>query len=230
MVYLLPLQLSLIKGLSSYQIGLYVSVVGIFQFISAPLAANLSKVIDLRLMMALGFGLFGLGCFLTGGQTAESAFWEFLPGQAVRGLSLMLCFMPINTLALGTLPLAEVANASGLYNLMRNLGGAIGLAVFNTCFINFQKEKYAVLRQNVTETNTIFGQFSEGITEYFQQFPNLPDASLSTLKMIENLARREAIVMSFEDLYWIMGLLFIISLFIIPFMNKVEFTGQTADH
>ena len=230
MVYLLPLELSLIQGLSSYQIGIYVSIVGIFQFLSAPLAAKLSKVIDLRVMMAIGFGLFGLGCHLNGGQTADSGFWDFFPAQAVRGISMMLCFMPINTLALGTLPIHEVANSSGLYNLMRNLGGAIGLAVFNTFLFNWQKEKYSVLRENITETNPAVTQFSDTLSAYLDQFSHLADSSVAALKIIDNMALREAIVMSFDDLYWLMGAIFFLSLCIIPFMNKVSFTGPVSDH
>lgn len=230
MVYLLPLELSLIQGLSSYQIGLYVSVVGVFQFMSAPIAAKLSKVMDLRLMMVLGFGLFGLGCHLNGGQTADSGFWDFFPAQAVRGLSMMLCFMPINTLALGTLPVSEVANASGLYNLMRNLGGAIGLAVFNTFLSNWQKEKYSVLRENIDLTNNQVVSFIDNITDYLSSFPHLADANLSALKILQDLAMREAIVMTFDDLYWLMGAIFFVSLCIIPFMKKVDFGGQTAGH
>ncbi len=230
MVYLLPLELSLIQRLSSYQIGVYVSVVGIFQFMSAPIAAQLSKVIDLRLMMVLGFGLFGLGCHLNGGQTAESGFWEFFPAQAVRGLSMMLCFMPINTLALGTLPLHEVPNASGLYNLMRNLGGAIGLAVFNTFLSNWQKEKYAILRENIDQTNAQVTGFIDQMTDYLSSFSHLADANLGALKMLQDMAMREAIVMTFDDLYWLMGAIFFVSLCIIPFLKKVEFGGQTAGH
>lgn len=230
MVYLLPLELSLIQRLSSYQIGIYVSVVGLFQFVSAPIAAQLSKHIDLRLMMVLGFGLFGLGCFLTVGQTADSGFWEFFLGQAIRGLSMMLCFMPINTLALGTLPVHEVPNASGLYNLMRNLGGAIGLAVFNTFLSNWQKEKYAVLRENIDPTKVQVTGFIDQMTDYLSSFSHLVDPNLGALKMLQDMAMREAIVMTFDDLYWLMGAIFFVSLCIIPFMKKVEFGGQTAGH
>ena len=143
---------------------------------------------------------------------------------------MMLCFMPINTLALGTLPIHEVANSSGLYNLMRNLGGAIGLAVFNTFLFNWQKEKYSVLRENITETNPAVTQFSDTLSAYLDQFSHLADSSVAALKIIDNMVLREAIVMSFDDLYWLMGAIFFLSLCIIPFMNKVSFTGPVSDH
>jgi DHA2 family multidrug resistance protein len=68
--------------------------------------------------------------------TADFGFKELFIPQALRGVSLMLCFIPINILALGTLPKEKVKNASGLYNTARNLGGAIGLALINTVIIH----------------------------------------------------------------------------------------------
>jgi DHA2 family multidrug resistance protein len=131
-VYVLPLFLARVRGYNSLQIGEVMIVTGAFQFLSAPVAGILSKKMDLRLMLAIGMCLFALGLFLNGGLTNQASFWELFLPQAVRGSSLMLCFLPINTLALGTLPPEKLKNASGLYNLMRNLGGAIGLAAINT--------------------------------------------------------------------------------------------------
>lgn len=221
MVYLLPLQLSSVLGLNSYQIGLYVTVAGLFQFLSAPFAGFLAKKIDLRLMLAIGLFIFALSAFANSGQTAESAYWEFFLSQALRGFSLMLCFLPINSIALGTLPVHEIKNASGLYNLMRNLGGAIGLATFNTFWINWSKESYAVLRNNVTATNEKALQLYEGLSATLSDVPHLPDNNLGALKMIYQMAQREATVISFNNLYRLMGCLFLLMICIIPFLKKV---------
>ncbi len=113
---------------------------------------------------------------------------------------------------------------------MRNLGGAIGLAVFNTFLSNWQKEKYSALRENVDLTRQSVTQFLDNMSEYLGSFSHLADADLSALAILQNLAQREAIVMTFDDLYWLMGAIFFISLCIIPFMKRVEFTGQAAEH
>ncbi|CAK0762907.1 Colistin resistance protein EmrB [Azospirillaceae bacterium] len=131
-VYLIPLFLGRVRGYNSYQIGLTMIITGACQFLSAPIAGMMSKKVDLRIMLGLGLSLFGTGVYLNSLLTAQAGFNELLLPQGVRGLSLMLCFIPINTLALGTLPPQQLKNASGLYNLMRNLGGAIGLAMINT--------------------------------------------------------------------------------------------------
>src|SRR6202035_4098504 len=118
-------------------------------FLSAPLAGALSRKMDLRLMLALGLSLFGTGVWLMTFLNASWGFWEFFLPQVVRGSSLMICIVPINTLALGTLPPDKLKNASGLYNLMRNLGGAIGLAALNTVLIERVQFHWNRLAANV---------------------------------------------------------------------------------
>lgn len=228
MVYLLPLQLSMIRGLNSYQIGLYVTVTGIFQFFSAPLAGFLSKKIDLRLMLAIGFSMFGLSAYANSVHTAEAGFWDFFLPQALRGLSLMFCFLPINSIALGTLPVHEIKNASGLYNLMRNLGGAIGLAVFNTFLINWTKESYGILRQNVTATSEKAMQVYQGFSTKLADSAHLPDSELGALKMLYQVAQREAAVISFNNLYLLLAFIFLVMIVVMPFLKKVSIDGSSS--
>lgn len=224
-IYLTPIYLSSGKGLNSLQIGYYLMVVGVFQLLSAFIAGPLEKKMDLRWMLCLGFGLFALGSWMNGGLTAESGYWEFFWPQAIRGGALMLCFLPINTLALGLLPVEEIKNASGLYNLMRNLGGAIGLAVANTQMIYLTKAHYARLRDSVTATSYQAQEMLEGLTASMQQM-NLPDPDLAALKQITGLALREAEVMTFNNLFQVIAVIFLASLAIAPFLKKVD--GEKA--
>ena len=220
-IYLTPIYLASVKGLNSLQIGYYLMVVGIFQLLSAFIAGPLEKKMDLRWMLCLGFGMFALGCWMNAGLTAESGYWEFFWPQAVRGTALMLCFLPINTLALGLLPVEEVQNASGLYNLMRNLGGAIGLAVTNTLMIYLTKAHYATLRESITATSYQAQEMLEGLTESMNQV-NAADPHLSALTQITLLARREAEVMTFNNLFEGIAVIFLVSLAVAPFLKKVD--------
>jgi DHA2 family multidrug resistance protein len=228
-VYLTPIYLSSVKGLNSLQIGYYLMVVGVFQLLSAFVAGPLEKMIDLRWMLCLGLSLFALGSWMNGYLTVESGYWEFFWPQAVRGSALMLCFLPINTLALGRLPADEVKNASGLYNLMRNLGGAIGLAVANTQMVYFTKAHYAALRESVTATHYQAQQMLQGLAASMQQ-KNLPNPDLASLKQLSGLALREAEVMTFNMLFQVIAVVFLSSLAIAPFLQKVEKTQQPVAH
>jgi DHA2 family multidrug resistance protein len=125
-VFLLPLFLGRVRHYSALDIGWVMAVTGMAQLAAAPVASRLAERLDHRLMLVVGMALFGLGSWLNGFLTSESGFDELALPQAVRGAAMLFCFIPINRLALGTLPPAELRNASGVFNLTRNLGGAVG--------------------------------------------------------------------------------------------------------
>nr|WP_240342594.1 DHA2 family efflux MFS transporter permease subunit [Methylococcus sp. EFPC2] len=220
-IYLMPVYLGTVKGLNSLQIGQYIMVTGMFQFASAFVAGPLAKVLDSRLMLALGLCGYGLGSWLNGNLTHEAGYWEFFVPQALRGFSLMFCFLPINTLALGTLPPEEVKNASGLYNLMRNLGGAIGLAVANTMMIQLNKQHYAVLREGITPGSAQAQAMLGGLQERFSGSA-LPDNELAALKQLYGLVMREAEVLTLNALFHGLALVFLLALLLMPWVSRVS--------
>jgi DHA2 family multidrug resistance protein len=227
-VYIMPLFLGQIRGLNSLQIGMVMFVTGMFQFMSAPVAGLMSKKLDLRLMLALGLGMFGTGIYLNSILTAESDFWELFLPQAVRGFSLMMCFIPVNTLALGTLPPAQLKNASGLYNLMRNLGGAIGLAAINTVLIDRFALHMSRLSDNVTTSRPGVQDMLDGIAGRMGNVMS-GDADLAALKVVQNIVYREAMVLTFTDCLLLMACVFAFALMLTPLVRKPRQTVQ-ADH
>jgi len=230
LMFLMPVYLASVKGLNSLQIGQYIMVTGLFQLLSAFVAGPLAKRIDSRLMLALGLSGFALGCWMNGNLTYDAGYWEFFWPQAIRGFSLMYCFLPINSLALGTLPPAEVKNASGLYNLTRNLGGAIGLAVANTLMIQLNKGNYAALREHVTaaspEARALLGGLSQRLSG-----AGLPDADLAALKQVYGMAMREAEVLTLNTMFHILALVFFATLLLMPWVSKVSAdSGASGGH
>jgi DHA2 family multidrug resistance protein len=226
-IFLLPMFLARVRGLNSLQIGLIMMVTGIAQFLSAPVAAALSRRLDLRAMLGLGLVLFGAGVYLNSFLTNQSDYWELFLPQVVRGFSLMLCFMPINTLALGTLPADALKNASGLYNLMRNLGGAIGLAFFNTLII----ERFALHAQRIAEHVSLS---HPNVQAYLDRLSERMgglisgDADLGATKLLARLVEREAIVLTFNDCLSLMALVFVLALLLMPLLRKPRVAAVRA--
>lgn len=132
MVYLMPVFLAFVRGHDAYEIGQILIVTGLAQLLMAPLVIAAEKKFQAGLLTAVGFALFAAGLALSTGQTRGTDFDEMLVPQMVRGAAIMLCLLPPIRVALGHLAPEAVANASGLFNLMRNLGGAIGLALIDT--------------------------------------------------------------------------------------------------
>lgn len=131
-VYLLPVFLAFVRDHGALEIGRIMLVTGATQLLVAPIAVQLDKRMDPRLLSALGFLVFGIGLGLSAFQTPATDYDDMFWPQVVRGAAIMFCLLPPTRLALGMLDDARVPDASGLFNLMRNLGGAIGIALIDT--------------------------------------------------------------------------------------------------
>ena len=131
-VYLMPVFLGFVRGLNALQIGGIMLVTGLTQLLVAPLAVALERRVGARLLTGGGFLLFAAGLGLSAWQPVDAGFRQMFWPQVVRGAAIMFCLLPPTRLALGTLAPARIPDASGLFNLMRNLGGAIGIALIDT--------------------------------------------------------------------------------------------------
>ena len=131
-VYLMPVFLAFVRRHDAFEIGTIMLVTGVAQLIAAPVAALLESRLGARWLTGAGFALFAVGLGLSAYQPRTADFDEMLWPQILRGIAIMFCLLPPTRIALGALPSSEVADASGLFNLMRNLGGAIGIALIDT--------------------------------------------------------------------------------------------------
>jgi len=131
-VYLMPVFLAFVREHGALEIGRIMLVTGATQLLVAPVAVQLDRRMDPRLLSCLGFLAFGVGLGMSGFQTPQTDFDQMFWPQVVRGAAIMFCLLPPTRLALGLLEDARVPDASGLFNLMRNLGGAIGIALIDT--------------------------------------------------------------------------------------------------
>ncbi len=218
LTYLYPLYLGHVRGYSSLQIGETMFVSGACMFLMAPVAGVLSRKLDPRVMMGIGFAAFAMGTWMMSGMTKDWDFWELFVPQIFRGVGLMICMVPINNIALGTLPPDRIKNASGLYNLTRNLGGAVGLALINTTVNNRMDLHLQRLREHVNWGSSTAVETLNAMTMNFQSLGS--DASQAALKTLSNMVRREALVMSYADVFLLLTVLFLGLIFALPFIKK----------
>jgi DHA2 family multidrug resistance protein len=228
-VYLLPLFLFSIAGFNSYQIGITMIVTGIFQFISAPLAGKMfDSGIDKRIILGLGFLLFSLGTYLNSFLTVDSNYNEFFLPQMVRGLALMFCFMPINDLAFGTMARDQIQNASGLYNLTRNLGGAMGIAVITSIITRKTAIYGQVLKDNIPST------ISKDTYSFFSLSDMLPYSKeyndLLTLNILDLQIKKQVFVIAINDVFVIISMMFCFATLLLPFSSKGSGSTNSSAH
>src|SRR6201987_3246615 len=131
LTYVYPRYLAEVRGYSALMIGETMFVSGITMFLMAPIVGRLMQKVDMRLIIAFGLVVFAAGSYQMTWITRDYDFYELLLPQILRGIGMMCAMVPTNTIALGTLEADRVKNASGLFNLTRNLGGAVGLAIIN---------------------------------------------------------------------------------------------------
>jgi DHA2 family multidrug resistance protein len=205
LTYVYPVYLAQIRGYNALMIGDTMFVSGLAMFLSAPLAGQLSQRFDPRYLLMAGFVLFAIGTWQMTLVTQDWDFWELLWPQIFRGVGLMFSIVPVTNTALGTLSRERIKNASGLFNLMRNLGGAIGLAAINTELNNRMDLHLARLHAAVNWAREPANETLNSLTARFQG----SDAQLTAIKQMMGLVRRQAAVMSFADVFLMLTVLFL---------------------
>jgi DHA2 family multidrug resistance protein len=226
-VYLMPLFLGRVRGYDSLQIGETMFVTGAAMFLSAPIAGQLAQRLDLRVMLAIGLAMFGAGLWWMADLTVDSAFWELFGPQALRGASMMFVMLPVNQIALGRLPPAALKNASGLYNLMRNLGGAFGLAAINTVATSRLAVHTLHLDEQVTWSRSAATRAIGNMTHMLSA-AKAGDGHLAALKQVAMMVHQQALTLTYNDVLMLMAGSFFLALPLTLLLAKPSSTAVEA--
>jgi DHA2 family multidrug resistance protein len=149
-VYLMPVFLAYVRQHDALQIGSIMLVTGAAQLVAAPIAGALESRVNPLWLSAFGFSLFAVGLGLSAFESRTADFDEMFWPQVLRGFAAMFCLLPPTRLALETLPHKQVPDASGLFNMMRNLGGAVGIALIDTVLYGRTAGHAEAIRQKLT--------------------------------------------------------------------------------
>src|SRR5579871_493884 len=218
LTYIYPVYLAVVRGYSSLMIGKTMFVTGLCMFLTAPLAGRLMTRVDPRIMIATGFVFFAVGTYQASFVTVDWDFWELLWPQIFRGVGLMLSMVPINNLALGTMPPQKIKNASGLFNLMRNLGGAVGLALINTLLDRRMDLHLQRLRESVIWGRQVVEERFAAMTAALAARGS--DAQMAATKQLALIVRRQAEVMALADVFLALTVIFLACVAFAAFMRK----------
>ncbi len=148
-IYMMPVFLGYVRNHGALEIGKIVLVTGLAQLVMSPIATVAERRTDPRLLSAIGFLVFAIGLGLSAWQTTTTDSAEMFWPQIIRGVSMMLCLLPATRLALGHLPAEKVPDASGLFNLMRNLGGAVGIAMIDSIIYGLAPGRASAITQRL---------------------------------------------------------------------------------
>lgn len=226
--YLLPVFLGLVREHGSLRIGEIMLVTGIAQLVSAPLAVFLERRLDARLLTFAGFALFAIGMLLSSGQTSETDAAEMVVPQILRGAAIMFCLLPPTRMALGRLSPALVADGSGLFNLMRNLGGALGLALIDTVIFS-RSAVYGAAIEAQLRAGNVATAVGIGIPRdaFLEQLGDPPDEF--TEAMVRPLVEKAALVHAINDAWLLIGLATALGLTLVLWVKRADPTANLGN-
>jgi len=205
LTYLYPIYLDEIRGYDALMVGETMFVSGATMFLSAPIVGRLMTRTDPRLMLAAGFVIVALSNWQMSYVSKDWDFWQLFVPQLFRGFGMMMAIVPITSISLGTLAPDMLKNGSGLFNLTRNLGGAVGLAGLNTVLDKRIDLHLARLHESITWARQPVVEALNGLAA---RIPG-SDAQTMALKQLFLFVRQQGLVMAFADVFLLLCLLFL---------------------
>jgi DHA2 family multidrug resistance protein len=218
-VYLMPVFLAFVRRHDAFEIGTIMLVTGVSQLLAAPLAVMLEGRIGARYLTAFGFALFAVGLGMSAFQPRVADFDQMFWPQVVRGFAIMFCLLPPTRIALGALEEAEVPDASGLFNLMRNLGGAIGIALIDTILfgrsmIYAEDFRVRLLAGDITAAIAI-GLDPQRLID---RPPGPPDAA--AISFVRPMVERASLAICVNEAWAMLACVAVVGVLLVPFARE----------
>jgi len=221
-VFVLPIYLTRIQGYNSEQIGFVLAWTGIPQLLLIPLVPRLMKRFDIRLLIIVGFALFAASNFMnvhmTGDYASDQLFWP----NVVRAIGQALVFTPLSAIATAGIEPENAGSASALFNMMRNLGGAVGIASLQTFLSKREQFHSNILTNSVTVFEEATRDRIARMTAYFMGH-GVSDQALATHKAVVAIAlklRKQANIMAFSDTFFLLGVALVVALLATLLLKK----------
>jgi MFS transporter, DHA2 family, multidrug resistance protein len=225
-VYILPLYLAQIQGYNALQIGEVIAWSGIPQLFIIPFIPKLMVRIDVRLLIATGVSLFALSCFMNSGLTADVGMDQLRLPQIVRAIGQPMIMIPLTGTATANIERAQAGSASSLFNMMRNLGGSIGIATLGTVLSIREQFHSSHVGESVSLYDPATQERMQGLQELFIQRGIDPGTAHDRAMAAIDLAiRKQAFVLAYGDCFYFMACSLLVGGMAVLFLQKVKLGG-----
>jgi MFS transporter, DHA2 family, multidrug resistance protein len=221
-IYLTPLFLGYVRGFSAWQTGEAIFSTGVASMIGVPLYIILARRFDTRWLMMIGLASFGIAMWTYSWVTHDWGGDQFFLPQVLRGLPQVFAVAPSVNLGLGSLSPERLKYASGLFNMMRNLGGAVGIAVCGA-IVNIRTNfHFLAIASNLTPANGSMTRLVDRLGAAFGANAGAQHAGhVVALKQLWLLAYREASTLAYADAFLAVMVAFFFGTILVPLMRNV---------
>jgi DHA2 family multidrug resistance protein len=219
--YLVPQFLAGIAGYNAEQSGGIMLLVGLPAFAVMPVLPRMLAKVDSRLMVITGLLFFAGSCLLDITLTAQSVGHDFYASQILRGVGQMLAMMPLNQASMATVSREEAGDAAGVFNMARNLGGSIGLALLGVYIDRRNAFHDAAIRDSVT-ANSLIGQdhLAATSTGFLAQHGDPAYAHLQALGQLAGEIQQQAAVITFSETFYVLAVALLLCIPLALFLRK----------
>jgi DHA2 family multidrug resistance protein len=206
-LYVMPQFLSNVSGYNAFQSGTVLLLSGIPAFLVMPILPRLLARLDIRVMVISGLSLLAFSSFLDTHLTPTSDGGDFLWSQLLRGAGQMLAMMPLNQASVGAVAREDTGDAAGLYNMARNLGGSLGLALLGV-FVDRRVEMHGdVIREAVTANSTLAQErIASNAAGFAASGGDLAYGQTQALKQLAAQIDLQALVITYGECFWLLGM------------------------
>jgi DHA2 family multidrug resistance protein len=225
---LLPLFLQTVLAYPAIQAGIAMSPRGLGSFIAMPIVGMIVSKVDPRKLLTAGLLGGAASLYALGSLNLQIGYWDIFWPQFVQGLAMGFVFVPLTTITMSRIPKQELGNATSIFNLMRNLGGSVGIAAIATMLSRSTQVQYNILGAHVTafdmRTRTLLDQIRAGLMSRGLDFSTATSAAYATLS---GMVSRQAVMVAFVQLFRILALVFAVVIPLVFIMRRPK-PGQPA--
>jgi MFS transporter, DHA2 family, multidrug resistance protein len=203
-LYLIPQFLAIIAGYNAEQAGMIMLISGVPAFLLIPFLPRMMGRFNVKMMVGIGLTAVAVSCFLDAALTAQASGINFFYSQILRGFGQILATLPLNQAALAAVARDSTGDAAGIFNMARNLGGSIGLALIGVLIDRRTDMHSNMLSESVTSNSSLAWERIEALSSSM----GLGDKVFGQLRVMSDISREittQATVLTYADCFWLLG-------------------------
>jgi DHA2 family multidrug resistance protein len=226
---LLPLLMQTLLGYPAFQAGIATMPRGLASFLIMPLVGILISRIEPRLMLAYGVGMTALSLWFFAHLSLNAGYWDFFWPMLLQGSATGFVFIPLSTLTNGEIPREQMGNATSIFNLMRNIGASVGIAMTSTMLARHSQIHINNLSAHVSQysdaTRQTYGQIAGGLVGGGS---DPTSGAGQALGVLWGMVQRQAMMISFNDVFMFLAYLFAAMLPLIILMKRPKHAASAS--
>jgi DHA2 family multidrug resistance protein len=218
---LLPLMLQTLLGYPSLEAGLAMAPRGVGSLLMMPTVGLLIGRFDPRRLLVIGLVVGGGTLLWLGSLNLQAGYWDIFWPQFLQGMGMALLFVPLTTVSMANIPPQRMGYATSIFNLMRNLGGSVGIAVTGTLLTRHRQVAGAVLGEHVTASDPLSqAMLQQAIASFMAAGADVVTATQRAYLVMQSMIMRQAAMVSFVGIFRLLGVIFLVMLPLVLLMKR----------